>query len=236
MFDNLFLTTASLVKLGGPVVAILIVLSVLALAIILMKLFQFAVQKVGRRNQVQQGWMLWSHGDTPAALAVLDRDRSAVASVLRVAIRLGAQAGVPRHVVEEEVGRVAVTRIYGLQRGLRALDAIAQIAPLLGLFGTVIGMIEAFQTLQQAGNSVDPSILAGGIWVALLTTATGLAVAMPVSLVLTWFESRIENERIAIETMTTKLMSQQSILAAKASENGEKQVVQLGERIGHAAY
>ena len=59
---------------------------------------------------------------------------------------------------------------------------------------------------------------------------------MPVSLVLTWFESRIENERIAIETMTTKLMSQQSILAAKDSENGEKQVVQLGERIGHAAY
>ena len=53
MIDNLFLTSASLIKLGGPVVAILMVLSVLALAIILMKLFQFAVQRVGRRNQVQ---------------------------------------------------------------------------------------------------------------------------------------------------------------------------------------
>lgn len=72
-------------------------------------------------------------------------------------------------------------------------------------------MIEAFQALQGAGNAVDPSLLAGGIWVALLTTAVGLAVAMPVSLVLTWFETRLENERVAIETMTTSLLSQREI-------------------------
>ena len=64
----------------------------------------------------------------------------------------------------------------------------------MGLFGTVLGMITAFKDLQSAGNAVDPSILAGGIWVALLTTAVGLAVAMPVSVILTWFETRVENE------------------------------------------
>lgn len=73
---------------------------------------------------------------------------------------------------------------------------MAQLAPLLGLFGTVLGMISAFQALQQAGAQVDPSILAGGIWVALLTTAVGLAVAMPTSVALSWFEVRMEADRV----------------------------------------
>ena len=72
---------------------------------------------------------------------------------------------------------------------------MAQIAPLLGLFGTVLGMIDAFRALQSAGTAVDPTVLAGGIWVALLTTAAGLAVAMPTSLLLTWLESRTARER-----------------------------------------
>ena len=56
----------------------------------------------------------------------------------------------------------------------------------MGLFGTVLGMIDAFRALQAAGDAVDPSVLAGGIWVALLTTAAGLGVAMPTSLALTF--------------------------------------------------
>jgi biopolymer transport protein ExbB len=123
-------------------------------------------------------------------------------------MRLSMGRQVPRQIVEEEVGRVALGRLHELQRGFRALDAIAQISPLLGLFGTVLGMIEAFRQLQGAGSAVDPSILAGGIWVALLTTAAGLAVAMPVSLMLTWFETRVENERVAIETTATSFFSQ----------------------------
>ena len=86
--------------------------------------------------------------------------------------------------------------LSGLERGFRLLDTIAQLAPLLGLFGTVLGMIQAFQSLQQAGSSVDPSLLAGGIWVALLTTAVGLAVAMPTSMILAWLESRTARERV----------------------------------------
>ena len=72
-------------------------------------------------------------------------------------------------------------------------------APLLGLFGTVLGMIDAFRALQAAGDAVDPSVLAGGIWVALLTTAAGLGVAMPTSLALTFFESRAARERARID-------------------------------------
>jgi biopolymer transport protein ExbB len=68
-------------------------------------------------------------------------------------------------------------------------------------------MIEAFQALQDAGSSVDPSLLAGGIWVALLTTAVGLAVAMPTSVVLSWFESRMTSERIFAELALTTVQA-----------------------------
>jgi len=83
-------------------------------------------------------------------------------------------------------------------RGLRLLDVIAQVAPLLGLFGTVLGMITAFQTLQTAGGTADPAVLAGGIWVALVTTAAGLIVAMPTSMALSWFDGCLERHERAL--------------------------------------
>lgn len=233
MFADVFATAASLVDLGGPVVAILLGISVIALALVLLKLAQFAYQRVGRRRRTQRAIILYAHGSKAEALALLEGDRSPVAEVVATAMRLGNDNGIPKDIVEEEVGRVALARIYGLQRGFRALDAIVQVAPLLGLFGTVLGMIEAFQTLQSAGNAVDPSILAGGIWVALLTTAAGLAIAMPVSLVLTWFESRVENERVAIETLTTRLISQQQITLLNPEQETQR-IVSLTERAGHA--
>jgi biopolymer transport protein ExbB len=98
--------------------------------------------------------------------------------------------------VSDRLEAEAETRFLRLEHGFRFLDTVAQIAPLLGLFGTVLGMIDAFRALQDAGSQVDPSILAGGIWVALLTTAVGLAVAMPTSALLSWLETRMEGERV----------------------------------------
>lgn len=97
---------------------------------------------------------------------------------------------------------------------MKALDTIAQLAPLMGLFGTVLGMIDAFQALQEAGSNVDPSILAGGIWVALLTTAVGLAVAMPITLILSYFETRIENERVNVEVLVGEVLNPNSVQKA----------------------
>lgn len=205
MIDTLRDSVVFLIGLGGPVVALLLVLSVLALAVTLLKLHQFWREKVGAHMLARAALQSWHRGRFADALRAVEDDRSAVGAVLATAMDM-TQARVDRQAIEEELGRIALVRIHGLQRGLKALDAIAQIAPLLGLFGTVLGMIEAFRQLQGAGNAVDPSMLAGGIWVALLTTAVGLAVAMPVSLVLTWFETRVENERVAIEAMAAEFL------------------------------
>ncbi|MCE8471205.1 MotA/TolQ/ExbB proton channel family protein, partial [Rhodovulum sulfidophilum] len=84
-------------------------------------------------------------------------------------------------------------------------ELIAVIAPLLGLLGTVLGMIDAFQALQSAGAAADPADLAGGIWEALLTTAAGMAVAIPAAVALSWFESVADSARADMEDLATRL-------------------------------
>ena len=88
--------------------------------------------------------------------------------------------------------RYGANALESLRAGFRALEVIASLAPLLGLFGTVLGMIEAFRGMEQAGNQVNPAVLSGGIWEALLTTALGLGVAMPVVVALSWLERRVD--------------------------------------------
>jgi biopolymer transport protein ExbB len=86
-----------------------------------------------------------------------------------------------------------------LGRQIRSLELIANIAPLLGLLGTVLGMIEAFEVLRAAESRVDPGLLAGGISKALITTAAGLMIAIPASAAASWFEGRIERFRVEME-------------------------------------
>ena len=108
----------------------------------------------------------------------------------------------------ERAAQDAVARLERMRSGFRLLELIGQLAPLLGLFGTVLGMIEAFRALQDAGGDVRPALLAGGIWQALLTTAAGLAVAMPVIAVLNALERVVDGQRLAMETALTRLFTQ----------------------------
>lgn len=179
-----------IVDLGGPVVLILIAMSVLAGAVALYKLWQFSVAGVGRHRVVKEALTIWDRGERAAAERRLKDSRSYLAPLVAGAMTSGG-ARTEAERLDAEAG-AAFTRLEG---GFRILDSIAQLAPLLGLFGTVLGMIDAFRALQDAGRSVDPSVLAGGIWVALLTTAVGLAVAIPTSLVLTWLDARMARDR-----------------------------------------
>ncbi|MDP5218086.1 MotA/TolQ/ExbB proton channel family protein [Ruegeria sp. 2205SS24-7] len=204
---NLLNSLREILALGGPVVAILLFMSVLTVAVTLYKLWQFAACGVGRHRVLSQALQDWDAGDRRAARERLSKSNSYLAPIVAAAMdardtpnlddRLDAEAGLA---------------LAGLERGFRLLDTVAQLAPLLGLFGTVLGMIDAFQSLQSAGASVDPSLLAGGIWVALVTTAVGLAVAMPTSMLLSWFESRTARERVfADKALRTVLVPGQPI-------------------------
>ncbi len=192
----------SVLDLGGPVVALLLAVSVVTGAVIFYKIWQFRAAGVGRHQALAAAIAAWDRGDAAQTQRDLARARSYLAGVVALAVAGGGARDLPDRLRAE-----AETRFLRLERGLRFLDTVAQIAPLLGLFGTVLGMIEAFQALQQAGDAVDPSLLAGGIWVALLTTAVGLGVAMPTAMVLSWFEGRMEAERVFADRAITTILA-----------------------------
>jgi len=201
-----------LYELGGPVVLILVAVSVVTLAVVLYKLWQFRAAGVGRHQPLRNAVDAWDAGDEARARSELARSKSYLKPVVELAMT--GRCDTARLDAEAE------TRFAKLERGFRFLDSVAQLSPLMGLFGTVLGMISAFQALQDAGSQVDPSILAGGIWVALMTTAVGLAVAMPTSVVLSWFETRMEAERVLAEKALRSIQSPSNLSerAVPASE------------------
>lgn len=208
--DRLFSPLRQIVDAGGPVVMVLIGVAVITLAVALYKIWQFAASGVGRHRALRRAVSAWDAGDRAGARTHLGRSTSYLAPVVKHAMAADAGAR-DRLQAEAEEG------FARLERGFRLLDSVAQLAPLLGLFGTVLGMIEAFQALQAAGSQVDPSILAGGIWVALMTTAVGLVVAMPTALVLAWLEGRMEAERVFADAAIMTVLSPTGTQASAVS-------------------
>jgi biopolymer transport protein ExbB len=196
-----------LVEAGGPVVAILMAMSVVAMAIILVKLYQFSTVRIGERRFVEPALAEHRRDAPEKALAVLAGARNPIARVLETAIRAEARMRVADETVREEVVRVANLYLERLRSYLRALEVIGTLSPLLGLFGTVLGMIAAFQQLEASGNQVNAGLLSRGIWEALLTTAVGLTVAIPTVAAATWLERRVDRLAHDMEDAATKVFT-----------------------------
>ena len=194
-----------MVQLSGPAGIVLGLFSIAGLAIVLLKLWQFASVRIGQRSFIDPALRHFRMGRRDAALDELATSRNPIARVLEVAISGSGRADA--ELVREEAWRVGNEQLEGLRSHLRGLEVIASLSPLLGLFGTVLGMISAFRQLETAGSRVDPSILSGGIWEALLTTAIGLAVAIPAVVVLHWLESRIERLGSDMENAVTRVFT-----------------------------
>ncbi len=204
---------------GGPVLYLLLVISVLALTLIIAKLIQFWMLRVHAHGFVEPALRNWHDGDKRKALSILRGQRNPVARVLEVALRGSVGGARSENLVKEEITRVAGLQLDNLRSGLRPLALIANISPLIGLLGTVLGMINAFQALQNAGNKVDPTILSGGIWVALLTTAAGLIIAIPAAAAHNWMEGVIYRAQRAIEDAVTRVFTAQIFATTSDSQS-----------------
>ena len=193
-----------LIDQGGSVVGIQVVMSIVALALIFAKMLQFAMAGASQFGPARRALASYLNGDQAAALAAVAGRKGILSEVMALLLKAQTRPGGARpDLLREDIERICMGKIAALRSWLRPLDLIAQTAPLLGLFGTVLGMIEAFQAMQGAGAAVDPSVLAGGIWVALLTTAVGLAISIPVSAVVSWFDGRIERTQQEMEAVVT---------------------------------
>ena len=192
---------------GGPIIIILVFLAIISIGVAIVKLIQFAWLGVGFSGFVKNCVEQLKENKGAQTLAALELKRSPVGCVMASAIRGKSNPKMTDQLVREEVTRVAQSQLDGLERGLALLSLIATIAPLLGLLGTVLGMIEAFQQMETVGDRVEPAVLAGGIWEALLTTAAGLSVAIPAAVFFTWFQRAVDVEGQRMEDAATQVFT-----------------------------
>lgn len=210
---------ASAFALGGPVVALLVLMSIIALAIVVAKLWQFRRVRISDRRAARGALAFYRNGDARSAVSMARRSPNPAARTVARAIDLRERSTVPEPVLREEIMQYGGDMLEALRSHLRPLEVIAALAPLLGLLGTVLGMIEAFRDLEQAGSQVDPAVLSGGIWQALLTTAVGLAVAMPVIVALNWLERAIDRCAHEMDSVVTRVFTVDVVRTATVSRN-----------------
>ena len=191
--DNL--NNLDLIAKGGPVMIILLGFSVFAFAIIFIKLMQFFSAALSRTNKIEEILSKLNGRNAKKLLVEIQKIKSPMARIIEVVILTKNDRRFDKESREAEISRIISIEIRNLENYLGGLEVVASISPLLGLFGTVLGMIKAFLNLEKAGSQIDPALLAGGIWEALLTTAFGLAIAIPALAAYHLFENKISNTR-----------------------------------------
>ena len=177
---------------GGLVFLILLLFSTISLAIILLKVFQFinfnSIKIDDIDEQIRQSDSL---NDMKSIFSQSKDYDHPLVIVLQKCTHIFENKLLNDEQKSAEIKTVVIQGLKKIESFLPTLDIIAQVSPLLGLLGTVIGMISSFNQLELGGSLVDPSVLAGGIWTALLTTAIGLIVAIPALISHHYFEKKI---------------------------------------------
>ena len=190
---------------GGPVIVVMAILSLLSLAVIVVKIIDLW-PATGGGNRRDRALRQWDSGERDAARAAAAEGHAPADRMLLAAME-DLAAGRRGQRLEADLQRRGNEEVAQMNRLIRLLELIAMIAPLLGLLGTVLGMIQSFQQLEMAEGSANASVLAGGIWQALLTTAAGLLVAIPAAVAAGLFAARIDRAALAIESAVGRLLS-----------------------------
>ena len=189
------LNNLNLIEKGGPVMFILLGFSIFAFAIIFVKLLQFFAAALSKNSKIEEILLKLNGSNSKKFLPQIQKIKTPLARIIEVVILTKSDRRFDKESREAEISRIISIEIRNLENYLGGLEVVASISPLLGLFGTVLGMIKAFLNLEKAGSQVDPALLAGGIWEALLTTAFGLAIAIPALAAYHLFENKISNTR-----------------------------------------
>lgn len=188
----------SLFEKGGPVMWPLLVCSLVSATVSIDRLiFWWRVARAGRIPDEGAVFDMIVRGDFDGVVKSLTSSRSVAARVLLSGIRER------DHGFAETMAIQAGNEVDAMKRGLSILDTIVTMAPLLGILGTVIGIIESFDLLSSSGIE-DPKAVIGGISQALITTATGLAVALATLLPLNYFIALTQRTTRAVEQSCTR--------------------------------
>ena len=191
-----------LVTAGVWLMVLILLCSVVALAICIERLYTLNPKKISPPHLLATVWTQLKAGELDSTRLRSLRQSSPLGRILAAGL---ANASHGREVMKESIQDAASHVVHELERYLNTLGTIAAIAPLLGLLGTVVGMIKVFAQIMAQGTG-NASALAGGISEALITTAAGLAVAIPALTMHRYFTGRIDAIVVGLEQETIKLM------------------------------
>ena len=180
---------------GGPLVIPIILCSVISLTLICERLYRFHKARLKDPLFLDTIKDLIKGGKSEEALSRCRQAKSPIGNILATGIEKSHYSGCCKNLteIEKSLSHAGKQELRELDRYLPTLATIGNIAPLLGLFGTVTGMIKAFMVIQELGGAVNASVLAGGIWEALLTTALGLAVALPTVVAYNYLVGKVDH-------------------------------------------
>ncbi len=191
-----------LVNAGGWLMLPIIACSIVAMAIILERFWSLRSRRVIPADLTVRIWSWHKEGSLSHDRIVSVRDSSPLGRILAAGL---VNRHHPRDIMKETIGEVGRQEVAQLERYLNTLGTIASITPLLGLLGTVIGMIKVFTVITSAGVG-DAGVLAGGISEALITTAAGLSVAIPSVIFHRYFTGRVDRLAILMEEQALKVV------------------------------
>jgi biopolymer transport protein ExbB len=193
-----------LLILGGPLTWILFALAIVTLVFTIERAFHLHRAQLGDVREFLRGIInALRRGNALEAISICDEAPGPVAHVLRAAITRCDRSRVD---MEQAVAETCLSEIPRLQRHVKLLLVIAHLAPMLGLLGTVIGMIGLFQTMKVEGSFVDVTTMAGSIWEALISTAAGIGLAIFAYAAYQFFTSRIESILLDMEKASSEII------------------------------
>ena len=200
---------------GGPIMWPILLCSVVSFAIVIERLLRLRQEQIDTKSFMEQISKSLKRNKVMEALDLCDRTGGPIAAILKAGILKHDR---PRNEIREAIEDASIHEVPRLERNLPVLSTVAQVAPLLGLLGTVTGLVKAFQVIESkatALNPVNPGDLAGGIWEALLATTFGLCVAIPTYVAYNYLVSRVDGFVLDMERSATDLLN---ILGDKREE------------------
>ncbi|ROS00285.1 biopolymer transport protein ExbB [Sinobacterium caligoides] len=191
-----------IIQAGGWIMLPIVLCSVLALAISVERLWALKADKIAPRNQLAEVWQRVKDNSIDADYLKQLKGSSPLGALLASGL---SNSRYGRDIMKESIEESASHIIHDMERNMNALGTIAAIAPLLGLLGTVVGMIDVFTQIVDQGTG-NAGALAGGISQALITTAAGLAVAIPALVMHRYLHRRIDTMVVSLEQESVKLV------------------------------
>lgn len=182
--------------------------SIISITIIIERFYYFYRSGIKIPNILSRVKSLLKDNKADEALKLCESVSGPVAHILAIGIHIRKRTLDEKEKIMVRAGSRAIRQ---LDKNLRGLAIIGNITPLLGLLGTVTGMIKAFIKIQELGGRVDASVLAGGIWEALITTAAGLSVAIPTLVAYHYFEGRVDNLSSQMKDAASELLDMEHI-------------------------